>query len=703
MQFFEQPNLIMIRTKYNFIKMSKVIKNQSYLQTVIIGLDLSNETDKYYIQIDKHHNKINQKINKNQYKDEINAQIIDYQHEYEYKLNNKICKKHKKNKRNPKEKFNSSDIRELIEYTLCTIYEKRYKKEENIKKIIEHENYLKEKRNKIDDEIEKFKKRKDIVRRLILAKKIDSNNAYTKYITLHNKLHNLLNNELNNASIGLRNENLDIKKTFFLMCQLESEMTTSSKALNKICNKNFVNIGNSTLSGKICKFDSAIIANINRSLRHFIENDLNLCGNLYSVDGSKLSLSKEMCIFNFPLARNKDTCHNASNLKKFKKNNKNILEEFKEQIFVEIQKKYEGIELNPKKINININKELKKEIINKKQELKINLDVFVAEQKLKKKNLPVKCEEDNSDSEYEEDDYEICEDKTQGTYCKALMTVILDVVTKIPIAIEVTNELDERKHILSMLNVLKKGDTIIMDRGYYSDELIKECNRRGIFVLLRLKSSYNSVKYMLKNNLTEKIFDATNEEDNKTLNLGIDFKIKIYRIKEKKYYVGTTNLQFSYQEIQDYYWCRWTVEEFFKKLKHNLRGWFYDVATKDALERNVQVQYFVVLFTQIMSHIAYSLSIELPEKKRKQINPANIKEEPKNKKKNYAKQINFADALDISIGDILLNILVDGDNAPECIIFKIYRLSRSITYVVPDRHNVRHAIIFKGKWYMKYA
>ena len=101
---------------------------------------------------------------------------------------------------------------------------------------------------------------------------------------------------------------------------------------------------NSTLTGKINKFDPAIIVNMNRSLRHFIENDLNLRGNLYSVDGSKLSLNKEMCVFKFPLARNIDTCHNASNLKKFKKNNKNILEEFKEQIFVEISKKYKGIE-----------------------------------------------------------------------------------------------------------------------------------------------------------------------------------------------------------------------------------------------------------------------------------------------------------------------------------------------------------------------
>ena len=94
----------MIETKYNFIKMSKVIENQSYLQTLCIGLNLYNETHDHYVQIDQCNNKINLKIHKKQYRDEINVQIIKYQHEYEHKSKNKNCKKNIKKSRRTKKK-----------------------------------------------------------------------------------------------------------------------------------------------------------------------------------------------------------------------------------------------------------------------------------------------------------------------------------------------------------------------------------------------------------------------------------------------------------------------------------------------------------------------------------------------------------------------------------------------------------------------
>ena len=104
-----------------------------------------------------------------------------------------------------------------------------------------------------------------------------------------------------------------------------------------------------------------------------------------------------------------------------------------------------------------------------------------------------------------------------------------------------------------------------------------------------------------------------------------------------------------------------------------------------------------MLFTNIISLISLNLQKKFPSKKRKYGT-----NEKYNSKTKYETIINFTDVVKISIKDVLYSMICENHQKNSKIIFLLRLILKCITYVVPDRSNVRHAIIFKGKWYFIY-
>jgi len=72
---------------------------------------------------------------------------------------------------------------------------------------------------------------------------------------------------------------------------------------------------------------------------------------------------------------------------------------------------------------------------------------------------------------------------------------IYDIERKIPFNYELSNGHEgERVVLIRQLKYLKEGDTLIMDKGYYSLELLKELKERKINYIFRMKKSSTHVK-----------------------------------------------------------------------------------------------------------------------------------------------------------------------------------------------------------------
>ena len=176
-------------------------------------------------------------------------------------------------------------------------------------------------------------------------------------------------------------------------------------------------------------------------------------------------------------------------------------------------------------------------------------------------------------------------------YCRSLCTVVYDVNNLIPVAIKETNNFaNENNHAIEIIEQLNlKDDTIIIfDRKYYSKKFLKFLHERNIIPIFRMDIENNFVKKLKIDNTDELI---TSVED-------IPFKIIKYIIKDspEEYFIGTTKLEFSVDQIKELYWKRWNIEEFYKNLKHKMKGWFYNTSNKINYLSSIKAQHLGMFF-----------------------------------------------------------------------------------------------------------
>jgi hypothetical protein len=89
-------------------------------------------------------------------------------------------------------------------------------------------------------------------------------------------------------------------------------------------------------------------------------------------------------------------------------------------------------------------------------------------------------------------------------YTTGLISCIFDIKNKITINYHLVNHNDERKAFLEQLLYLKEGDTLIFDRGYYSEELVKILSDKKINFIFRMKKDSKMVKQLNKEKLSIK-------------------------------------------------------------------------------------------------------------------------------------------------------------------------------------------------------
>jgi len=174
-----------------------------------------------------------------------------------------------------------------------------------------------------------------------------------------------------------------------------------------------------------------------------------------------------------------------------------------------------------------------------------------------------------------------------NNYCKGIISCLYDIENKIPINYFLFKKRDERDAFKQQIKYLRKGDTVIFDRGYFSYDLIDILNKKNINYIFRLKCNKKEVQYMKNNNLNSYIFKHKN----------INSKIINYNVKdsEDEYFLYTNLINKSIYELKDLYWKRWKVEIHFKESKYNLSLNNINLKTENSLKQEIYIHHLLFI------------------------------------------------------------------------------------------------------------
>ena len=104
------------------------------------------------------------------------------------------------------------------------------------------------------------------------------------------------------------------------------------------------------------------------------------------------------------------------------------------------------------------------------------------------------------------------------------MSTLFDIETEIPINYGLFKNNNERSALISQLEYVKANDILIMDKGYYSKELLFVLHTSNIKVIFRLKTNMKYLRHLKKD--YEHVVD-------------IRYKNTIIKFRLIQYYIGS--------------------------------------------------------------------------------------------------------------------------------------------------------------------
>ena len=134
-----------------------------------------------------------------------------------------------------------------------------------------------------------------------------------------------------------------------------------------------------------------------------------------------------------------------------------------------------------------------------------------------------------------------------------LLSSIYDVNNRVIVSMDLSDHYDERAALKRMLMDVKAGDTLVMDRGYYSDSLLQLLDAQGIKFVCRLRSNIGSKFTPLGNGIFRTPSGTIGVISSYTAN-GTCFKV-------------LHSLRIPPNRAKRLYKQRWDIEEVFKSLK----------------------------------------------------------------------------------------------------------------------------------------
>lgn len=144
---------------------------------------------------------------------------------------------------------------------------------------------------------------------------------------------------------------------------------------------------------------------------------------------------------------------------------------------------------------------------------------------------------------------------------------------------------------------LKKGEILVMDRGYVDQEHFRELSERGVIWVTRMKEN---LKYDLLENKPVKAGGKILSDEWILLSRGVQARRIVALVEvdgqEREMTFLSNQLEWSAEMIVELYKCRWEIEVFFKQMKQTLK--LCDLMSYSA--NGIRWQVWIALLTQML-------------------------------------------------------------------------------------------------------
>jgi len=221
-------------------------------------------------------------------------------------------------------------------------------------------------------------------------------------------------------------------------------------------------------------------------------------------------------------------------------------------------------------------------------------------------------------------------------YTTGLISVLFDLKYNIPVEFQLSTVLDERTLFFNQLTQLKMpnekpdntykytSDIFIFDRGYYSEEMVNKIYSLFQNCIFRVKNNLRLVKQLDQSGSDDMITNLNgrqmrivkytlqtppeihpkNSSSNKIV---LRLKNPICKRKMATYYLITSLTdvnQYPVSKLKELYHRRWSVEEYYKKIKRNFISGTFHSRCMTSLETELLVQQLINLLTRyFLNHI----------------------------------------------------------------------------------------------------
>ncbi len=180
---------------------------------------------------------------------------------------------------------------------------------------------------------------------------------------------------------------------------------------------------------------------------------------------------------------------------------------------------------------------------------------------------------------------------------KAKVHVGFDLNQSIPRKIFLTNGKGPERPFVSQ--ILSKGQTGVMDRGYQCHERFDAWQEQDIGFLCRIKAATRKT-IIKQNNVTPQshvFFDAMVLLGVRNINQSKDpLRLVGYKVAGVKYWIATNRLDLSAEQVAEAYKLRWDIENFFAWWKRHLK--VYHLISRS--EHGLMVQILAGLITYLL-------------------------------------------------------------------------------------------------------
>jgi hypothetical protein len=222
-----------------------------------------------------------------------------------------------------------------------------------------------------------------------------------------------------------------------------------------------------------------------------------------------------------------------------------------------------------------------------------------------------------------QDDYEL--PSNNANYPQGLVSCLYQLKSQIPHDFDLASHMNERLMALAHLEVLRPGDVVVYDRGYFSYAMLYTHQTAGVDVIFRLaRRSGKSIDAFMDSNETEAIIiievDRARQQEVRKKNPGIEFRpiplrlIK-YVVDETTYTLGTTLLDkkaYKKSAFPDLYHARWGIEELYKISKQLIAIDEFHGQTERGVKQELFAHFVLLTLNRILTnHAEEGLNAEI--------------------------------------------------------------------------------------------